>query len=47
MQLPALLVALAYAELEAIHEAEGSPESWYYSYYGHPYRYYLRIWRML
>ena len=42
MQLLALLVALAYAEPEAAPEAaaEASPESWYYGYYGHPYRYY-------
>ena len=37
-----MLVALAYAEPapEASPEAEASPESWYYGYYGHPYRYY-------
>ena len=37
-----MLVALAYAEPEAAPEAEAeaSPESWYYGYYGHPYRYY-------
>merc|ERR1712003_515672 len=34
-----LLVALAAAAVMAEPDAEASPESWYYGYYGHPYRY--------
>ena len=37
-----MLFELVYTKTEAIPEAEASLESWYYGYYGHPYRYYGR-----